>query len=127
MYFFCSLVLCWGSQDVCVWIVVVVMYCCCWSWLARREVSCVLRVAKNVVVVNKKANPGVSFMGYFGCVGRRIETTGIKDQGWQNRTVGWCTWYRWQCHTQNSNLYCIDQFHRFPKKTATTVQLPTLL
>jgi hypothetical protein len=64
-----------------------------------------LRVAKNVVVVNKKANPGVSFMGYFGCDGRRIETTGIKDQGWQNRTVGGAHGTGVP-HTQNSNLGC---------------------
>jgi hypothetical protein len=65
---------------------------------------CVLRVAKNVVVVNKKANPGVSFMGYFGCVGRRLETgTGSRDQGWQNRTVGGAHGTGVP-HTQNSNL-----------------------
>ena len=93
--------------------------------LARREV-CVLRVAKNVVVVNKKANPGVSFMGYFGCVGRRIETTGIKGPRVAKQNSGLVP----ECHTQNSNLGCtalisFTGFHQ--KKTATTVQLPTLL
>jgi len=74
----------------------------CSRGAGQKRGVCVLRVAKNVVVVNKKANPGVSFMGYFGCVGRRIETTGIKGPRVAKQNSGWCI----AGHTQNSNLGC---------------------
>ena len=54
----------------------------------QRRGVCVLRVAKNVVVVNKKANPGVSFMGYLVVLAGVLKQQGSRDQGWQNRTVG---------------------------------------
>ena len=72
----------------------------CSRGAGQKRGVCVLRVAKNVVVANKKANPGVSFMGYFGCVGRRIETTGIKGPRVAKQNSGLVP----ECHTQNSNL-----------------------
>jgi hypothetical protein len=87
---------------------------------------CVLRVAKNVVVVNKKANPGVSFMGYLVVLAGVLKQQGSRTRG--GKTEQWVVHMVPECHTPKTQTWgCIDQFHRFPKKTATTVQLPTLL
>jgi hypothetical protein len=71
--------------------------------LARGEVSCVLRVAKNVVVVNKKANPGFSFMGYLVVLAGVLKQQGSRTKG--GKTEQWVVHMVPECHTPKTQTW----------------------